>query len=396
MPCKLSNGAARVPEPPLVYVHALAPPTSGGTAVILHRVLSSLLPQRVITVTDLWLRSHGTGRRIPGPYRWFLRMPPWGARWRAGRILVGAMNVGLAALAGAQAAVIARHRRAGWVLSAADNGFSVIAGHVAAALSGRPHLIWVFDLWEENAYPDVDRWIARRAEGPIWRRAAAVICHAEEMSEHFERKHGVACHVLRTPIELDGAPAAPARPSSTPREVLYAGSLYWAQQEALRRLVDVCAEMPDVELHVLADAAMARDCGLEHVPVEPPLQPEAFRRRVRDADAVFLGLSFGSDHPEVIKTATPARLPEYMASGTPLIVHAPAGSHVAEYARREDFAEVVDEPDAKALRDGLRRVLADEGLSNMRARRAAAIAYERHGVAQARDRFRAILSATRK
>ena len=46
---------------------------------------------------------------------------------------------------------------------------------------------------------------------------------------------------------------------------------------------------------------------------------------MKRADAVFLGLSFGSDHPEVIKTATPARLPEYMASGTPLIVHAPRG-----------------------------------------------------------------------
>ena len=56
----------------------------------------------------------------------------------------------------------------------------------------------------------------------------------------------------------------------------------------------------------------------------------------------------------MIRTATPARLVEYMASGRPLLVHAPRGSHVAEYARSEDFAEVVDAADDAALAAGLR------------------------------------------
>ena len=72
---------------------------------------------------------------------------------------------------------------------------------------------------------------------------------------------------------------------------------------------------------------------------------------------LFLGLSFDSPHPEVIATATPARLPEYMASGRPLLVHSPAGSHAAEYARSEDFAEAVDQPDEQLLGQALRRLI---------------------------------------
>jgi hypothetical protein len=110
---------------------------------------------------------------------------------------------------------------------------------------------------------------------------------------------------------------------------------------------------------------------------------------------VFVGLSFDSPHPAVIATASPARLPEYMASGTPLLVHAPAGSHVAEYARREDFAEVVDRPDPTALAAGLRRTIDDSALSSMRARRARALALERHDAARVRERMRTILAGLR-
>src|SRR5580765_4876776 len=159
-----------VSERPLVYVHAFAPPTPGGTPVILRRLLTGLAPREIITVTDLiWRRAaRAGGTTIPGPYRWFVKLPPWGARWRVGRIVGMAINRVLATIAGVQAALIARRHQACAVLSVTDNGFSVIAGDIAARLAGVPHAIWVFDLWEENAYTDVDRWVARRLEGPIW------------------------------------------------------------------------------------------------------------------------------------------------------------------------------------------------------------------------------------
>ena len=115
------------------------------------------------------------------------------------------------------------------------------------------------------------------------------------------------------------------------------------------------------------------------------------RRRLAHADVLFLGLSLHSDHPEIVRTATPARLVEYMASGRPLLVHAPAGSHVAEYARREDFAEVVDSADAEALLAALRRVLEDGDLSAARGARARQIAVRRHDAARVGAAFAAIL-----
>ena len=106
---------------------------------------------------------------------------------------------------------------------------------------------------------------------------------------------------------------------------------------------------------------------------------------------LFLGLSLHSDHPAIVRTATPARLVEYMASGRPLLIHAPAGSHVAEYARRDDFAEVVDVADPEALLAGLRRVLEDRELSARRAAGARGVAVHRHDAAKVGAAFAQIL-----
>lgn len=386
--------------PTLLYLHALAPPKSGGSTVVLRRVLAGLDGIEVVTLTDRHLRRQvkAGGPTIPGDYRWFLRAPGWFTGSLFGRAVTAASDLVFAVLAGATGAAIARRRRASWVLSVADNGFSVVAGTIAARLAGVPHLIWVFDLWEENAYAEVDRWIAARLEGPLWRSADALICHAQEMSDHYERKYGTPAVVLPTPVDAGPEPAPGPAVAGTPgaeREVLYAGAMYWAQEEALRRLARVCARTDGVRLTVVGDAEELRAAGVEADRVEPRTAPEDFQARVRRADIAFLGLSFGTAHPELIATATPARLPEYMAAGVPLLINAPAGSHVTEYARREDFAEVVDTADDDALARGLRRVLDNPATGTIRARRARELAARRHDAVRVRAAARDLLMSLR-
>jgi len=384
--------------PPLVYFHALGPPLPGGTPVILHRLLSGLFPPEVVTFTDVVQRPkvrEGGARVLPGPYRYFLKIPPWN-RLLIYRWPFGLANALLAVFAGVRAGFLARRSGAGWVLSVADEGFSPIGGAVAARVAGLPHLIWVFDLWQENALTDVERWIAARVERTIWRDARAIVSHTEKMSEHYARKHGVRCRVLPTPIDLQSPSGGdpPSRRSAPPYEVLSGGAVYWAQEEALARLARVCAD-DEFHLTVLGDAAALARKGIEADAIEPPLPQLEFQRRVRDADLLFLGLSFDSIAPDIVRTATPARLVDYMASGRPLLVHAPPDSHVACYAREEDFAEVVDVADDGALAAGLRAVLADPERSSMRARRAQRLVAERHDLRRVRDGLLSILDETR-
>jgi hypothetical protein len=108
---------------------------------------------------------------------------------------------------------------------------------------------------------------------------------------------------------------------------------------------------------------------------------------------LFLGLGFDTPHVDVIQTASPAKLPEYMASGRPILVHAPRGSHVAEYAREEGFAEVVDAPDDEALRAAVTRVLSDRASGEARVGRAQALVRGTHELSRVREELGRLLES---
>lgn len=371
--------------------------------MILERLLSELPGIDLSVVTDRRLRRRvraGGEGVLDAHYRFMWKWPGWGGRWHAGRVAGAAIDVGLAALAGLRTARWARRDSARWIMSVTDEGFSVIAGAVAAKLARVPHVVMVFDLWEENAYSDVHRALAAHLERRIFRSAAKVICYCDELVEHLRAKHGIESVAIATPVE-PGAPAerlagtaAPdsAEPTgSSDRELLLAGAVYWAQRDAIARLLELRGEVPGLEMVAIGNEQTLRAYGLQADRYEPGLPSSEFARRLRRADALFVGLSLNSDHPEVLRTATPARLVEYMASGVPLLIHAPRGSHVAEYARREDFAQVVDVADSELLLTGLRTVLDDVPLSRARAARARSIADERHGVVVVQRQFTRVL-----
>jgi glycosyltransferase involved in cell wall biosynthesis len=384
---------------PLVYLHMHAPPTPGGTPVLLHRLLAGYSQDELEVVTDVRLRRavrRGEGRLLPARYRFVPRKGLRGNRFLLGRVINALVNVVLAAGTGVRVAVLARRRDAGWILTVADEGFSVIAGCIAAALARRPHLIMVFDLWEENAYTDIERRLAHVLEPTIFRRAARVIVHCPEMAEHYRVKHGLECSVVPTPVEA-WEPERHAR-TGREREILFAGAVYWAQEDSLRRLSAATRGLDGASLTIVgswADEDALRRRGIVADRLEPDLPPDQFRRRLEKADALFLGLGFDTDHPEVVRTASPAKLPEYMMSGRPILIHAPAGSHVAEYARTERFAEVVDVPDEAALRHAVELVLRDDNLGRVRSERARTLANERHEIGRVRAAFTAIIESCR-
>jgi glycosyltransferase involved in cell wall biosynthesis len=389
---------AVVREPRLIFIHGFAPPNSGGTAIIVDRLLG-----RMAGVTlEVWtrvtqLRAVRRGNFVlPGRYRYFvkLRSASWAPLWIAWPITLA--NVVLAIAAGVRIGRRARRDGADWLVSVVDEGFSQIAGSVAARIASVPLLLWVFDVWEENAYAAADRRVAHALEGRLWRSASAVMVHAEELAEHYQRKHGVDAVVIRTPIEgHDGA--APHRPPGADHgafEVLVAGSVYWAQAEALQRVASAVRMTPGASLTIVGDPALQSE-RIDADRYEPPLSGAALRARLAKADLLVLGLSFDSPWPEVIRTATPARLPEYLAAGVPLLVHAPAGSHVAEYVRRGELGAVVDSPDVEAVAAAISAARREVDGQRQRAVDACAFALSVHAESAVRADFKRMLEALR-
>lgn len=381
----------------IVLINGWAPPTRGGTAFAVQRVLGSL-PSSCLHV---WTRAtqRGAVRRggfvLPGRYHYFPKMRYIARAPSMASAMITLANVALAILSGRVIASRSARASPTCVLSVVDEGFSQIAGAVAAHAAGLPHVIWVFDPWEENAYTASDRLVARRLERRLWRSASAIVVHSEELGEHYCAKHGVRCHVLRIPIDVGNLPAGvalgePSQPEPRGWEVLVAGSVYWAQVEALRRVATAVRRVDGAFLTVIGDPKLQPE-AIDADRYETATSGDAFQARLRQAQLLVLGLSFDTEYPVVVHTATPARLPEYLATGVPVLVHAPPESHVAHYARRWDLTTVVDEPSVDAVAAAIQAIKDDPSTSAQRADRAQSYTRAQHGASVVREAFMELL-----
>jgi glycosyltransferase involved in cell wall biosynthesis len=83
-----------------------------------------------------------------------------------------------------------------------------------------------------------------------------------------------------------------------------------------------------------------------------------------------------------------------MASGTPCLVYGPAGLPVVEYARREGWGLVVDDPAPEALDQAIVRIKGDAGLREKLGRRARELVRLRHDACVVAEKFRRQLVET--
>jgi glycosyltransferase involved in cell wall biosynthesis len=275
----------------------------------------------------------------------------------------------------------------------------LLAGLLASLLARKPLLVYFMDVYVEGL--PSGRRVAALIERLVARRASAVFAMSEPHRDHLEkrlRRCGVPNpqvvelpHLHREepsvePLRLEGNPA-----------IVFTGAIYDAQADSVRRLVEALRTLESHEghLHLLTQTSgdELRRWGIEpnqRVHVRSATRAEALAAQ-RAADVLFLPMGFEAKG-DVVRTASPSKLPEYLAAGRPVLVHAPAESFVARYAREHGFAEVVDDADPAALRAALLRITTDPSHRAVLARRAATT-LRRHEAAEVARIFQRTIAA---
>jgi glycosyltransferase involved in cell wall biosynthesis len=252
-----------------------------------------------------------------------------------------------------------------------------IAAYFIHKISGVPIYLYVMD----------DPAGARRADGSqpllyrllmprLLRACKRVWGVSGGMCEHFAQAYGVKCWPLLPLLDLDEF-----QKGSSPRtdrsngsfHIVFTGSIYSAQVDAVRRLVrvvneDFCIDgRPKINvrltLYTLASPGALKQMGL----IGRNVHQDAVEHRdiagvLFEADVAFLPLSFEPDMRHVVETSLPSKIAEYLAAGLPILVHAPPSSTVARYCREQNCGLVVDEPSETSLRSALMRLSTDSAL----------------------------------
>jgi glycosyltransferase involved in cell wall biosynthesis len=253
------------------------------------------------------------------------------------------------------------------ILGISDSGAAMIASYRLAKRFGVPLHYYLFDLYAEGGFESpITRWVSRWTERPLLEAATSVLVTNAVTKEHYERRYAflknkitvVPNSIFPDPYEDSPSEVAPKAPYT----IVFTGRVYWAQRRSLMNLISTMKLLKDrpikLKLYVPFPDRPLRNAvaGLENV--ELLSAPHSEMPLVhRQADILFLPLSWRTRAPAIIATASPGKLTNYLLSGRPILVHAPPESFVSSYARKEDFAEVVDVEDPMELRLAILRLL---------------------------------------
>ncbi len=267
------------------------------------------------------------------------------------------------------------------LLGISDFGPAMISTYILHKLTGKPYLLHLYDIYAGNFYPWPGGPLARFFEKRLFRHAERIIVTNEGTRDFYEKRYGrdlAEISVIHNAVFPDKylalqTPYAPKEPYI----IVFTGRIYWPQIESLKNLVRAVGEIKDMKIklkfYVPQPREYVRSLGFDAEKIElasaPPEEMPEIQSR---ADILFLPLSWGTKSPQIVETATPGKLSDYLISGRPILIHAPVWTTLARYAKADGFALVVDEDNVLKLKEAVMRLLTDRELGQRLVRNARA------------------------
>ena len=391
------------PRVEFALVSEVVPPSWSGQAVLIRRLLTGLDPRAYCLITS----DQGiyAGDHIQGLEATCYRLNPVRPRYlHSNKWLFGASAVAGAATGIARRAIqiarVVRRARSHAIVAFTGDFHDLPAAYLASRALRRPLYVYMCDYYSyREAYEPARRRLSPHLERIVVSGATRVICGTDTLADALAQRYGIAPAVIHHPADLslyaleDGAHRSPSRDV----QIVYTGTIYEAQLDAVQNLLAALDELPgrSAALHVYGGQPEEelRTRGLEGRLVVHGHAPAQEIAAVQEgADILFLPLAFRSHYPEVIRTSAPMKFGEYLAAGGPLIVHAPADAFVSEYCRRHACAVVVDDPDARCLVEAIEALCDDAPLRTRLIRNAHERARSDFSIDVARARFGELMS----
>jgi len=380
----------------LAVVSQILPPAWSGQAMLIYRLLERVEESRYCLVMeggqpDASASADFTRRLEADRFELSPRRPS-----RLPNRLLAFLVNGMTVMRGAVRRVreiqrILVRERCDAVVAFTGFGVDIPTAYLASRRTGTRFYAYLCDDYAARETFWAYRLPTRLAEPWPLKRADGVVVTNEFLQEKLRRRFGVDATLVRNPVDLSAYDLSERAEDSPGRfaRIVYTGAVYEAHYDCFVNLVQALGRS-EAELHLYTaqDAGDLAERGIRGPVVFHPHEPAGAMPRIQTAaDVLFLPLAFDSPYPELIRTSSPAKMAEYLASGRPILVHAPADSFVAWYFRQHDCGVVVDRDDPELLADELERLLSDPDLQARLGKNARARAKADFDVAAARAAF---------
>jgi len=249
-----------------------------------------------------------------------------------------------------------------FLLGISDTGAALIATYLISHRHRIPYCYYLYDLYRGNQLPFAEKLVARFCERSLLTRARYVIVNNEGTAEYYRKRYGEA---IRTKIVYNSIfPKTYERQRQPyeiqpPYEIIFTGNVGWAQEESLNNLIRAADFLEDLPISfkfyinkptakIIASVARHPNISINYAPYAsmPIIQSRA--------SLLFLPLAWNTGGEDIIATATPGKFTDYLASGRPILVHAPAYAYISQYVKKHRLGLVVDKNNTQLLVDTIR------------------------------------------
>jgi glycosyltransferase involved in cell wall biosynthesis len=262
---------------------------------------------------------------------------------------------------------------------------------------------WPTTLYREGLLAGHLRHRLDRELRALLERAALLMVISDDMARAFSNRYGREFVTFHNALDLEEW-AAVRRVSwerGHPFQILYAGRIGFANQASLldvaRATEALASDGLDVRFTVLTldmnHPAAVSMSGLAHVGVLPAIPHSEVPARLASADLLVLPLDFEERAQDFARFSMPTKTVEYMATGTPTLVYAPAENAVSRYAAAGGWGHVVGTRSGPDLTAALRLLVEDPVERERLARRSVELALAHHDAGPLREAFRAALGS---
>lgn len=379
----------------LAILSHVLPPMPSGQAVMLDRLTRPFEKDHVVFIKSRGMQRQDTDARYGSRFAFYSLPRDLPARFSKYMLFGGTVMRAI------RLTRILRHQSCDRILACSGDILNLPAGCLASKLARIPFTAYLFDdyvyQWQNAFYHSFALFV----EPYIIRKAQTIAVPNEFLEMEYSARHGKKSDhkymVIRnahdypeTILSGDTFPTSASKPPT----MVFSGAIYHVNYDAFRCLSAALEESSgsNVTLHIYSaqSAALLRQHGVAGSRVSFfPHMPQAQMRSIQqEANILYLPLGFDTSVPNLIRTSSPGKLGEYLASGRPILAHVPADSWVNWYFREHRCGVIVNSTEPVVLRDAIERLLVDKTLQESIVKNASKLAREEFGLTRAQDQFR--------
>lgn len=372
---------------PLLVISGWAPPRPGGSTTILRNLLEWFDPSSYLIFTERPPHGEATAAPLPGA-----RLVYGSSNWpyeRRGHQLWSFAQIPVAT---ARAVHLCRTQRVSGLFGVFPDIQYLLVAYLTHRLTGLPFAAYLHDCLAENGFGGYLGALARWLQPRIFESARPLFVMSDAMAGYLQAEYGVAgtplvhCYNETIPITQPEPPN-----TASGLRLMFSGAVGELNGKSFRRIADAVATIPGCELDVygynLASPFQRFGIGGPSIRSGFISDRSELLTELRRHDLLVGCLSW-PDESEVgkaeLKTIFSTKIPEYLAQGRPLFIHAPADYAISTFVREHDCGWVVSEREGTQLADTLRAALVDRSERERRGRNAlhSAKMFEGKGVAE--------------